>query len=223
MTPEKGVTPEKLEKVRQLLLRKAEELEEEAELLRTLAKIIEELSKRKELLEELLGPHKEVKREEGVEEASVEKVREVEAAPVHMEAAAEAEVAEEREEPIEVRELRDRRHRERVLARVEVYRDKVVILPTFDASVRMPPFEKFLVSDILEYYKNADEDMVRRGKLRPEDKFDYEIVSDEDGTLKKIIIRNYRTSERLDEILKAVQWTLGKMYERVRRSREFLG
>ncbi|MEZ0346031.1 MAG: hypothetical protein ABWK01_05740 [Infirmifilum sp.] len=99
------------------------------------------------------------------------------------------------------------------LARVFVYPDTVEIVFLKEMQASTPPFESFFVRKVLEGYKRKDEDLVAKGEKSPDEVFDYEVV-DENGVLKKVVIRNYGDRKAVNEIKSTLRWTLNKMLSR---------
>lgn len=122
-------------------------------------------------------------------------------------------MAEAREVP-EVRELK-RDKGGQVIATASITTDAVAIEPKGDAEFKTstPPFKSFLMGKILQGMKTKDEELVRAGKLAEglELRFDLE---ENNGTVVKLIVENYREKTRLNEILSTASWTLSRMLEK---------
>jgi len=105
-----------------------------------------------------------------------------------------------------------------LLANMYVEEDQIRIVPASDKQfdVNTPPFTAFLVERIFERMKSKDQDLVRQGRLMPNEVFSYEIRKDGD-IIREIRIRNV-DPQREREIRSATRWTLEKMYDKIRRS-----
>ncbi|MER3602042.1 MAG: hypothetical protein C4339_04895 [Nitrososphaerota archaeon] len=119
------------------------------------------------------------------------------------------------EQITETRELR-RQADGRLLAIAEITPKELTLRPAEGLKfyTRTPPFRSFFVGKILEGMRASDEEGVRKGELKPEEAFGY-ALEEEEGVLKRIIIRNYRDQVRLKDLLKSFQWTLERMLEKV--------
>ena len=110
---------------------------------------------------------------------------------------------------VETREIRSRVGNE-LLGTVEVYENGVSIKPIKPFSKDNTAFRRFFRDKILEGFKQEDDKLVKDGQLRREDAFNYEIKLDNDNVV-GIVIRNYRSDERLREIIRAIRWTLERV------------
>jgi hypothetical protein len=90
---------------------------------------------------------------------------------------------------------------------VEIYEGGVVIKPIKPFNKDNSAFKRFFRDKILEGFKQEDDRLVRDGQLRREEAFSYEVRLDDDNVT-SIVIRNYRSDERLREIIRAIRWTL---------------
>jgi len=122
-------------------------------------------------------------------------------------------MTESREVP-EVRELR-RDKGGQVVATASITPDAVAVEPKSDIALKSttPPFKSFLINKILEGMKIKDEELAKSGKLAKgaELRFD---VEENNGSISKLIIENYRDKGRLNEILNTVSWTFSRMLEK---------
>ncbi|MGC9152943.1 MAG: hypothetical protein ACP5GY_04325 [Vulcanisaeta sp.] len=110
---------------------------------------------------------------------------------------------------VETREIRSRVGNE-LLGTVEIYENGVSIKPIKPFSKDNTAFRRFFRDKILEGFKQEDDKLVKDGQLRREDAFNYEIKLDNDNVV-GIVIRNYRSDERLREIIRAIRWTLERV------------
>ncbi|MDA4125168.1 MAG: hypothetical protein OK438_06970 [Thaumarchaeota archaeon] len=102
-----------------------------------------------------------------------------------------------------------------VLATAAVTPDGVSIEPKDGVMLRpsTPPFKSFLLGKILQEMKSKDENLVAAGKLAKgmELRFD---VEENNGTIGRIMIENYREKARLNELLNTIAWTFSRMLEK---------
>jgi len=103
-----------------------------------------------------------------------------------------------------------------LLANMHVEEGQIRIVPASDKqfNVNTPPFTAFLVERIFEKMRIKDQDLVRQGRLMPNEVFYYEIKKEGD-ILREIRIRNV-DPQREREIRSATRWTLEKMYDKMR-------
>ncbi|WP_054855001.1 hypothetical protein [Vulcanisaeta sp. JCM 16161] len=110
---------------------------------------------------------------------------------------------------VETREIRSRVGNE-LLGTVEVYENGVSIKPIKPFDKDNTAFRRFFRDKILEGFKQEDDKLVKDGQLRREEAFNYEIKLDGDNVV-GIVIKNYRSDERLREIIRAIRWTLERV------------
>ncbi len=101
------------------------------------------------------------------------------------------------------------------LAEAVISPQKVRIIPVKDMqfNISTPPFQSFFVSRILEAMREKDNEAVRNGDILPEMALTFEIIS-EDDIIQEISVNNYGDEQRLREIRNSCRWTLEKMFER---------
>ncbi|MEM3487920.1 MAG: hypothetical protein QXY52_06785 [Conexivisphaerales archaeon] len=119
-----------------------------------------------------------------------------------------------KEEEIEIRQLKrpkDGLH----FADAYIKKDSVVIkpLPELGLNAEIPPFKSFYINKILEGMKKKDQEEVEGSKIDPEESFKFEIEIKE-GVIQQIVIKNYRTQTRLNEIINTAVWTFSRMLEK---------
>jgi len=110
---------------------------------------------------------------------------------------------------LETREIKPRSGGE-ALGTVDIYEKGLLIRPSKPFSQDNAAFKKFLIGKVLEGLKHNDEELVREGRMRREEAFNYELRLD-DGNVVELIIRNYKSEENLREILRSVRWTLERI------------
>ncbi|MEM2463871.1 MAG: hypothetical protein QXY07_04230 [Candidatus Bathyarchaeia archaeon] len=91
---------------------------------------------------------------------------------------------------------------------------KIVLAEDKNFNVNTPPFNQFLVERVLAKMQQKDSELVKAGKLKPEEIFTYNIIREGD-LIREIHIKNF-DAERLKELKSSVKWTLEKMYEKMR-------
>lgn len=104
----------------------------------------------------------------------------------------------------------------RILATAYVSAKNVTIVPVSSIKLKTstPPFASYLVGKKLPQMVEVDKAQVKSGMLKDEEVLKFLVDEDSDGTIRKILIENYRTKSRLKEILNLVTWTFEKMLEK---------
>lgn len=195
--------------LREWVMKQIEEKEEELERLREMLAVVDNMLKQVSFKPAgMLQKEERVGVEMGVEtkpiERAVEEVREVVGAK-----AVEGEYT-------EVRQLKTKDGI--LLANAYIASDAISIVPASDVrlNVNTPPFQSFFINRILKEMKGKDEERVRKGEIRGEQVLDYNIDLDEGKNIKRILIRNYRDKDRLNELINSSTWVLTRMLEKVR-------
>ncbi|MGI0013436.1 MAG: hypothetical protein ACREBU_08365, partial [Nitrososphaera sp.] len=80
-------------------------------------------------------------------------------------------------------------------------------------NVNTPPFRSFFLNRILDGMKNKDAEKITQGSLRESDALRYR-VEEEGGSIRRIVIENYRDRERLQEIFNTCTWVFTRMLEK---------
>lgn len=98
-----------------------------------------------------------------------------------------------------------------LLANAEVSPNAIVIVPAPGVSLNTstPPFKSFFLNRILDGMKSKDANL---GLKEPE-ALNYR-VEDDNGTIRRIVINNYREKERLQEIFNTSSWVFTRMLEK---------
>lgn len=106
------------------------------------------------------------------------------------------------------------KRRDKPLATMTVEEKTITIIPAEQAlyDIRLGAFARFFTERILGEFQKEDRHRVENGEIEWGDAFDFEVVA-EDSILQKVIIRNYRTEERLQKIRKTARWTFDKIYK----------
>jgi hypothetical protein len=101
-----------------------------------------------------------------------------------------------------------------LLANAEVTPSAVTITPAPGVSLSSstPPFKSFFLGRILDGMKAKDAERVAQKSLSDSDVLSYKV--EEDGTIKRIVISNYRDKDRLNEIFNTSAWVFTRMLEK---------
>jgi len=104
-----------------------------------------------------------------------------------------------------------------VLANAYTSPNSVTIVPVSEIKLNVgtPPFQSFFLSRILESMKSKDNERVNNSELKTNEIIDYK-VEDDNGTIRKITVNNYREKERLNEIINTATWVFTRMLEKTR-------
>ena len=115
----------------------------------------------------------------------------------------------------EVRQLR-RIKDNLLLATATLSPTSVEIVPAdgINFNVNTQPFKSFFLNRILEGMKTRDVEKVARGEIQKSESLNYQIEEKYGDLIKRIIIRNYREKERLNEIFNTSTWVLTRMMEK---------
>lgn len=115
----------------------------------------------------------------------------------------------------EVRQLR-RLKDNLLLATATLSTTSVEIVPAdgINFNVNTPPFKSFFLNRILEGMKMRDFEKVTRGEIQESESLNYQIEEKTGALIKRIMIRNYREKERLNEIFSTSTWVLTRMIEK---------
>jgi len=104
-----------------------------------------------------------------------------------------------------------------LLANLYVTEDELRIVPAENMAftTTVPPFQAFLIRRILDPIQNRDKEDAKAGVITPDRVLSYEVATDGD-LIKEIVVKNYGDQKRLREITTSARWTLEKMYEKTR-------
>ena len=99
------------------------------------------------------------------------------------------------------------------LGTMEVIGPDVTILPAEHAlyDIKRGAFARFFVERILGEFQREDRQRVENGELEWSEAFDFEVHA-EDGILLQLVIKNFGSSNRLEEIQRTLRWALEKTY-----------
>jgi hypothetical protein len=98
-----------------------------------------------------------------------------------------------------------------VLANAEVSPGAVVIVPVAGVNLNSntPPFKSFFLNRILDGMKGKD---ASQG-VKESDALNYKVEED-NGSIKRVVINNYRDKDRLQEIFNTSSWVFTRMLEK---------
>ncbi|MHA1950739.1 MAG: hypothetical protein ACXAAO_07520 [Candidatus Thorarchaeota archaeon] len=99
------------------------------------------------------------------------------------------------------------------LATIEVLDQNLRIVPAEHAvyNITRGAFAKFFIQEILGKFQEEDRLLVENKKLEWEDTFDFEVKSD-DKNLDEVVVKNFGSESRLEEIQRTLRWALDKIY-----------
>ncbi len=99
------------------------------------------------------------------------------------------------------------------LATIEVMEQNLRILPADHAvyNITRGAFARFFIQEILGKFQQEDRLRVENKEIEWDDTFDFEVKSD-DKILEEVIVKNFGTESRLEEIQRTLRWTLEKIY-----------
>lgn len=99
------------------------------------------------------------------------------------------------------------------LGTMEVIGPDVTILPAEHAlyDIKRGAFARFFVERILGEFQREDRQRVENGELEWSEAFDFEVHAEE-GILLQLVIKNFGSSSRLEEIQRTLRWALEKTY-----------
>ncbi len=99
------------------------------------------------------------------------------------------------------------------LGTMEVIGPDVTILPAEHAlyDIKRGAFARFFVERILGQFQREDRQRVENGELEWSEAFDFEVHA-EDGILLQLVIKNFGSRSRLEEIQRTLRWALEKTY-----------
>ncbi len=81
-------------------------------------------------------------------------------------------------------------------------------------SADIQPFKSFFQNRILEGMRSRDLERANKGELLESDCLSYQIDTDDESHIKRIVINNYRGRDRVNEIFNTCTWVLTRMVER---------
>jgi hypothetical protein len=105
-----------------------------------------------------------------------------------------------------------------ILAQLYVEKDSMRVAFAEDKNfdVNTPPFTSFLVERVLAKMKEKDKEAADKGEIAPDNVLSYDIKRDE-NIVREIDIRNIKPG-RARELKSSIRWTVEKMYERMKQT-----
>jgi hypothetical protein len=99
------------------------------------------------------------------------------------------------------------------LGTMEIIGPDVTILPAEHAlyDIKRGAFARFFVERILGQFQREDRQKVENGELEWSETFEFEVHA-EDGILLQLVIKNFGSTNRLEEIQRTLRWALEKTY-----------
>ena len=103
-----------------------------------------------------------------------------------------------------------------LLANAELLPNSLEIIPAegIILNVNTPPFKSFFLNRILEGMKTKDAEKVSQKQIKNIESLNYQVEENNNGSIKKITIINYRDKERLNEIFNTSTWVFTRMIEK---------
>ena len=126
----------------------------------------------------------------------------------------------ERPEPAETSEpagaIQIKRENGELIANARVTSDSVSIVIDEDVHINeeIPPFKSFFIGRIIGEMRKKDDAEIQDGRLQKESAIECTINSS-GPDITEIIIKNYRTKERADELVNSAGWSFKRMLEKV--------
>jgi hypothetical protein len=107
-----------------------------------------------------------------------------------------------------------------LIANAEILENSVELIPAkgIVLNINTPPFKSFFLNRILEDMKTKDSEKVSQNQIDKSTSLDYHVEEDENGIIKRVLINNYRDSERLNEIFNTSTWVFTRMIEKTNRA-----
>ena len=105
-----------------------------------------------------------------------------------------------------------------VIANAHVAKDQISIDMadgTTALSEGIPPFRSFFVEKILEGMRKRDQEDAQNGRIPEGAVLSYEVETDGESNIRRIIIRNYRDERRATELVNTAGWSLTRMLEKI--------
>ncbi|MFX1452253.1 MAG: hypothetical protein ACFFCM_15555 [Promethearchaeota archaeon] len=112
-------------------------------------------------------------------------------------------------EAITNKEFEIKSSEDKILGKMMVQEDNITITPTKNILVpeNTPPFKTFFLGRILKQMEEEDQDAIKSGKIDKNQLISYEIIKSPENIVQNIIIKNYRSYNRMLKILDTVSWT----------------
>lgn len=107
--------------------------------------------------------------------------------------------------------------RKNTLAKIYKQGNTIRVIPSKNIkfNITTPPFKIFFVNKVLGGMRKKDEQLVETGELIPDEMIQYEIKT-ENNIIREIVVRNVK-EDRVNSIKGAARWTFTRMYEKYLR------
>ncbi|MGB0855407.1 MAG: hypothetical protein ACPGQP_00010 [Nitrosopumilus sp.] len=92
----------------------------------------------------------------------------------------------------------------------------IVLDDEIEINVDTPPFKSFFLDRIIGEMKKKDFEEAENGKIQKESVIDY-IINKNGSDIREIIIKNYRQTERVNELINTASWSLTRMLENINK------
>jgi hypothetical protein len=106
----------------------------------------------------------------------------------------------------------------KIIANAFVTPEQVEIILEDDMKIAadIPPFKSFFIDRIIGEMKRKDTLDVDSGKIQKDSIIDY-VINKNGSDIRKIIIKNYKEKERVNEIINTAGWSLTRMLENIKK------
>ncbi|RNJ76197.1 MAG: hypothetical protein EB828_03340 [Nitrosopumilus sp. D6] len=127
-----------------------------------------------------------------------------------------AEISEPVERPEPAGAIQIKRENGELIANASVTSDNVSIVIDGDVHINeeIPPFKSFFIGRIIGEMRKKDDTEIQDGRLQKESAIEC-IINNSGPDITEIIIKNYRTKERADELVNSAGWSFKRMLEKV--------
>jgi hypothetical protein len=75
-------------------------------------------------------------------------------------------------------------------------------------------FNAFFIKKILNSMIDKDDELIKARKISSKEKMSYQVSKNSDGSVKQIVVSNYREDSRQKQILTTIRWTLEKVSQK---------
>ncbi|MHA1130062.1 MAG: hypothetical protein ACTSQQ_04565 [Candidatus Helarchaeota archaeon] len=109
-----------------------------------------------------------------------------------------------------------------VLGHMSVFGNTISIIPqkNLDFSSQARPFRSFFKGKIIRRMETEDEQNIQAGKISESQKISMNVITDEIDNIQNIIILNYGTGDRIEEIKSTITWTFRTIYDELYKLKE---
>lgn len=103
------------------------------------------------------------------------------------------------------------------IANAHIVEDRIIITMAdgaTDLREDIPPFRSFFVGKILDGMRRKDQEDAESGAIQKDAVISYEVETDDEANIKRIIIKNYRDERRATELVSTAGWSFARMLEK---------